>query len=151
MTIGQKKPERFWIDMANQPTRELSTDFKSDIGTFTITYPEPPSIVIRELNLQEFYMNNQPPREFWIRQTEAILTKEVYWQVNGRGVWLENEEAVKKFIHVIEAGPVLEKIKRLEAALQKCKEQRGICTEIHANGLCLYQIMEKEIESTLEG
>lgn len=92
-------------------------------------------------------MTNQP-REFCIRQ------ETFYWENSDKKEFncahnkkLNNKEAS----HVIEEGPVLEKIKRLEAALQKCKEQRGICTEIHANGLCRYQIMEKEIESILEG
>lgn len=57
-------------------------------------------------------MTNQPTREFWIYIGE--IDDIVFTQPKH----LKNQD---KYIHVIEAGPVLEKIARLEAALVKAK------------------------------
>lgn len=98
-------------------------------------------------------MTNKP-REFWIEryngngllkvlEVEPNIVSDTKIILNGVTM------SAYTYFHVIEAGPVLEKIARLELALQKCKEQRGICTEKHENEPCRYQVMEKEIESIL--
>lgn len=97
-------------------------------------------------------MTNQP-REFWIDESDIhdgdcpIAFYEHPRQ--GPLLWQSN------LVHVIEAGPVLEKIRRLEAALQKCKEQRNwfikclLITRIELEEL--KEANDKELESILEG
>ena len=65
------------------------------------------------------------PREFWISMcTFNDGYTEIY---ETRTAEFEPCPPAEK-IHVIEAAPLLAKIARLEAALQKCKEQRD---EVH--------------------
>lgn len=58
-------------------------------------------------------------------------------------------------IHVIEAAPVLEKIRRLELALEKCKEQRDLylCKDTNESEGIFDERIEfnAELELILEG
>lgn len=63
-------------------------------------------------------MTNQPPKEFWIYGTYVDTEP------------LENMDGV----HVIEAGPVLEKIKRLEEQIDELKKEKLLKGYVHTNG-----------------
>jgi hypothetical protein len=54
--------------------------------------------------------------QFWIRQKETDYDGFSDWRVFKEGVWLENVEAVSKFIHVIEYS-AFEKLKQDNAIL----------------------------------
>ena len=83
------------------------------------------------------------PREFWI----SI----------GMEAWQQDEVVsnpackTEHHIHVLEAGPVLEKIKRLKAALQKCKEQRDNARPWNCDETTFINRDNAELESILEG
>lgn len=104
-------------------------------------------------------MTNQPPREFWILDTKEITSGNSTITLNEvTFIGVNKEPDIKTefdFIHVIEEGPVLEKIKRLELALQKCKEQRDwYAKETTINKNELARIADEdaaELESILEG
>lgn len=69
------------------------------------------------------------PREFWICSWDNDVTYAEYFVSNVDFKNLSEDDDYmrckdRNSIHVIEAGPVLEKIARLEKCLEKCKEQR---------------------------
>lgn len=86
--------------------------------------------------------NDKPHREFWIRQTETVITKECYWQVHSAGVWLENKEAVSKFIHVIEFLALEAEREKFE----KCNEQSTITIRETAKENVAMRKKVKELE-----
>jgi cell division septum initiation protein DivIVA len=64
--------------------------------------------------------------QFWIRQKATHYDGFTSWQVFKEGIWLENEDAVSNFIHVIEysAYEQLEKDnKELRERLVKYEQQ----------------------------
>lgn len=62
-------------------------------------------------------MTNQPPREFWI--DDVPQGEQVEGEYGNVVINTEERYACTWQLHVLEAGPVLEKIKRLE---EKIKE-----------------------------
>jgi hypothetical protein len=86
-------------------------------------------------------MSNQPPRELTIDDIIEAFKRES----------LSDTARGALFAFFQSYYDQIEKIARLEAALKKCREQRGICTRTdHINGPCDYQIKDKELESILE-
>jgi len=83
---------------------------------------------------------NKVPNRDIINSLELISSTDATW--HGR-------------LDFIEAGPTLENIKRLEAALQKCKEQRDEeakrSNEQRGNNYNYSEEYNAELESILEG
>lgn len=90
-------------------------------------------------------MTNKP-RYFWVYEGKRNCTSLRFVYTNPQTIKQDAPENWNEF-YVIEAGPVLEKIKRLGAALQKCKEQRD------SKSFSPYQVISDnlELESILEG
>jgi len=95
------------------------------------------------------------PREFWLDIEEGKGFHDPNEYISTKpDVSVEHE-----FIHVLEAAPVLEKIARLELALQKCKKTVDACLdpcgidnkELEAIGnKAILTMLKIELESILE-
>lgn len=127
----------------------MKKEFKLETGTLAVTFPDYPEMVFRELNLRELDMTTKA-REFWIKRHPESCHPDKLTFIVSHEYYVEDNP-----LHVIEATPVLEKIKRLEAALQKCKEQRDLylCKDTNESEGIFDERIEfnAELESILEG
>lgn len=76
-------------------------------------------------------------REFWISLSDQYCLDSIYTTKPPEHTTPYDPDSLeddREVIHVIEAGPVLEKIARLEAALEKCLDE--IKTE-HAKAIAM--------------
>lgn len=105
-------------------------------------------------------MTNQPPREFEysdLRKEMNAAYLEIIKRREYKGARIDD---ILEWLAQYKEGSIKEmneKIARLEAALQKCKEQRDLQTQFHIGPDYTEQvrlqidIQNKELESILEG
>ena len=93
-------------------------------------------------------MKTTKAREFWIKRHPESCHPDKLTFIVSHEYYVEDNP-----LHVIEAAPVLEKIARLEAALQRCKEQRDQAHLQFWDEVCPEWVFEqdnKELDSILE-